>query len=139
MELLEKELIISPSSIPGAGEGLFTKTFIPKGTRIVEYKGKVTTWKEASQNPDNPYIFFITRNNVIDALNDTKAFGRYANDAAGLKRIKGLKNNSEYVIKKGRVYIEAVKDIPAGGEVLVSYGKDYWDTIRDNIKAEKAK
>ena len=44
MALLEKELEIRTSTIPDAGKGLFTKIPISKGTRIVEYKGTVTTW-----------------------------------------------------------------------------------------------
>src|SRR5688572_74910 len=107
MALLEKELFISESLIPNAGKGLFTKSFIPKGTRIVEYKGKITTWKEASQNADNPYIFFVSNNNVIDALGYKRSLARYANDAAGLRKVVGTKNNSEYVIEDGRVFIEA--------------------------------
>ena len=134
MSLLEKELFISESLIPNAGKGLFTKSFIAKGTRIVEYKGRVTTWKEASQNADNPYIFFVSNNNVIDALGYKKSLARYANDAAGLRKVPGTKNNSEYAIEDGRVFIEAKKDIPAGSEILVGYGKDYWDTVRSNAK-----
>ena len=30
--------------------------------------------------------------------------------------------------------MEAAKDIPAGSEIIVSYGKEYWDVIRENIK-----
>jgi SET domain-containing protein len=136
MAFLEKELYIADSKIPGAGQGLFTKVFIPKGTRVVEYKGKKTDWKEASKNPDNPYIFFISNACVIDALSFKKAFGRYANDASGLKKVTGLKNNSEYVIDGERVFIETLKDVPAGAEILISYGKDYWDTIRQNAKLD---
>jgi uncharacterized protein len=38
MALLEKQLFIKISIIPGAGKGLFTRKPIAKGTRIVEYK-----------------------------------------------------------------------------------------------------
>ena len=50
MALLEKDVIVKKSKLPGAGKGLFAKKFIPKGTRIVEYKGRIKTWKEV--NPD---------------------------------------------------------------------------------------
>jgi hypothetical protein len=46
MALLEKQLVIKKSALPNAGMGLYTTIFIEKGTRIVEYKGKITTWKE---------------------------------------------------------------------------------------------
>jgi SET domain-containing protein len=36
-----------------------------------------------------------------------------------------------------KVFIEAIKDIPAGSEILVSYGKEYWDVMKENAKFEK--
>jgi hypothetical protein len=35
------------------------------------------------------------------------------------------------------VYIDATRDIPAGAEILVDYGKEYWDVIRYNQKISK--
>ena len=135
MEQPEKHLFVKKSTIPNAGKGLFTRRMIPKGSRIVEYKGKITTWKEVKDDDHNPYIFYITRNHVVDALDDKKALARYANDARGLVKIKGITNNCEYVVDKKKAYIEAKKDIPAGAEILVGYGKDYWDVMKENIKA----
>lgn len=137
MALTKKDFEIKKSTIPAAGSGLFTKIFIPKGDRIIEYKGRTSTWKEANHDDGkNPYIFYINRNNVIDALNYKSSLARYANDALGLTRVKGIKNNSEYIIKNNRVFIDAIKDIPAGTEILVSYGKEYWDTIKQLKKEE---
>ena len=61
---------------------------------------------------------------------------RYANDARGLQRVKGVSNNAEYTEDGLKVYIESVKEIPAGAEILVEYGKEYWDVIRHNIKVD---
>ncbi len=138
MALLEKQLVIKQSTIPHAGKGLFTKKLIVKGSRIVEYKGKITTWKEVDHDRGkNGYIYYINRNHVIDAKPFSQTFGRYANDANGLKNLKLIKNNSRYVVDGSRVFIEAVKDIPAGGEILVRYGKEYWDVIRHNTQLDK--
>jgi len=140
MSLLTKEeLRVKKSSLPDSGKGLFTRVFIPKGTRIVEYTGTVTTWKEVEDDADNGYIYFYNSKHVIDAAPHKDALARYANDAAGLSRVKGISNNSVYEKSKGRVYIKAEKDIPAGAEILVSYGKDYWDQVRKNIKIEARK
>lgn len=139
MALLEKYLQVKTSTIPNAGKGLFTKKFIPKGTKIVEYKGRRTTWKEVEdEDGKNGYIFFINRKTVIDALPWKSALARYANDARGLVKIKGLTNNADYIVDGTRAYIEAKKDIPAGSEIFVDYGKDYWKVIRANIKLWKA-
>lgn len=139
MALLEKQLVVKRSSLPGAGKGLFTKNFIPKGTPIVEYKGKITTWKEVEHNNgENGYIYYVKRSHVIDASNNTEELARYANDARGITRVKGVTNNAEYVEEGVRVFIQAKKDIPAGSEIFVPYGKEYWDVIRHNIRLEQS-
>src|SRR4026209_562250 len=137
MALLEKQLCVKKSGIPGAGKGLFTKEFIPKGVRIVEYKGKRTTWREVKDDDGkNGYIFYINRDNVIDALRARTTLARYANDARGIVRIKGVLNNSDYVIDGKKVFIESSKDIPANSEILVDYGKEYWQVIRANQRVD---
>ena len=138
MALLEKYLIVKRSTLPAAGKGLFAKTFIPKGTRIVEYKGKISTWKDVEHDDGkNPYIFYVKRDHVIDARSYKKALARYANDARGLTRVKGVRNNSTYETSKGKVYIRATRDIAEGEEILVEYGKEYWDVIRYNKRLER--
>lgn len=139
MALLEKKMIIKKSLLPGAGKGLFTKVFIPKGTRIVEYKGEVVTWKEVEKMADdrNGYVFFFNNQYCIDAWKTKKGIAHYANDARGIVRVEGVKNNSEYVTEKRRCYIEATRDIPAGSEILVGYGAEYWQVIRYNIRLEQ--
>ena len=141
MALLEKQLVVKRSTLPGAGNGLFTKKAIPKGTRIVEYKGRISSWKDSDhRNGDNGYIYYVKRYHVIDALPYKKALARYANDARGMSKVKGINNNAEYVEDGLRVYIQAKKDIPANSEIFVGYGKEYWDVIRSNGKlAEQAK
>ncbi|HTM91262.1 MAG TPA: SET domain-containing protein [Flavisolibacter sp.] len=145
MALLEKQLVVKRSTIPNSGKGLFTKKLIPKGTLIVEYKGKKTTWKDVDIDEGrNGYIYYINRKNVIDARTTPQHLARYANDAQGMTRVKGITNNCRYLAEMDtmRVYIEAVKDIPAGGEIFVQYGKEYWDVIKHNKKIderEKAK
>ncbi len=138
MAVSKEDLVVKQSTLPDAGKGLFARTFIPKGARIVEYKGKITTWKEVDNlDGNNGYIYYVKRDHVIDASRHKKALARYANDARGLKRVKGITNNSSYVEDEGRVYIEAKKDILKGSEILVDYGKEYWDVIRYNRKIEE--
>ncbi len=133
MALLEKQLRVKRSSLPKAGKGLFTKVFIPKGTRIVEYKGRTRTWKEITDDPAfNGYVYYINRRHVVDAKKTFTALARYANDAKGLSNKDGLRNNSEYEEDGRKVYITAMKNIPEGAEILVGYGKEYWDSVRQN-------
>ncbi|MEO7044890.1 MAG: SET domain-containing protein, partial [Ferruginibacter sp.] len=58
--LLENQLKIKRSQIPGAGKGLLPTNYVKKGERIVEYQGKITTWKEVNHRDGaNGYIFHI--------------------------------------------------------------------------------
>ncbi|HBK88983.1 MAG: SET domain-containing protein [Cyclobacteriaceae bacterium] len=140
MALLEKQLYIKKSTLPGAGKGLFTKKHISKGTRIVEYKGQVMTWKEVQKLPDerNGYVFYFTLKYVIDAWKH-KGFAHFANDAKGIVRKEGVRNNSEYVTEGRRCYIEAIRDIEPFEEIFVGYGGEYWQAIRYNIRFEQRK
>jgi hypothetical protein len=126
-----KKFTTRRSLLPGAGKGLFTNIFIGKGAKIAEYKGKIIIWNEVKAG--DQYIYYVKRDHVIDAK-ISRAFARYANDAKGLHRVKGLTNNSQYVEEGKKVFIEAIKDIPAGSEILVAYGREYWDAIRFNRK-----
>jgi uncharacterized protein len=128
---LKKNLFVKKSSLPDAGKGLFTRIHIAKGTRMVEYKGRKQRWREVKdQDGINGYLMYINRNVVINALPAIHTLGRYANDARGLVRMTGLRNNSEYVSEGSRCFIEATRNIKAGEEILVSYGREYWTLIK---------
>jgi SET domain-containing protein len=138
MALLEKYLFIKRSKIPKAGKGLFTTVDVKKGTFIVEYKGRVTTWRDVQQSKGfNGYMYYIDRNQVIDAKPFKRHLGRYANDANGIVKLKGVRNNSTYKVRDNKVFIKAIKNITAGAEILVSYGKEYWDVIKYNNGLKK--
>jgi uncharacterized protein len=135
MALQEKNLIIKKSNLPGAGKGLFTTRRIARGIRIVEYKGKITTWKDVDHlGGMNAYIFYINRNHVIDGSKHEKAFARFANDAKGSRNGSGSLNNCKYVVDGLRVFLVSMKEIFAHEEILAGYGKEYWDIIRVNKK-----
>lgn len=130
-------LIVKKSQLPNAGKGLFTSTPIKKGEQVIEYLGELINWKEYEkrvlENKDG-YLFFINNKLCIDAYPTPQHKARYANDAQGLTRAPGLKNNCEYEIRGKRCFIVAKKNIEAGEEIFVSYTKEYWDCVRYNIK-----
>ncbi len=137
-----EDFIVKKSKIPGAGKGLYTKRDIKKGERFLEYLGEIITEKELDRRAENDlygYAFYISKKKCIDAYNTPQALARFANDAKGLTRVDGLKNNSCYDIWKNRAWILAEKNIKAGEEILVSYGAEYWKDIKYNIKLEKEK
>ncbi|MCX8080045.1 MAG: SET domain-containing protein [Bacteroidia bacterium] len=130
-------LIVKKSQLPGVGKGLYTDKFIPKGTKIIEYRGEIIHWKEYKKRVEEEkdgYLFYIRRDKCIDAYNTPQYKARYANDANGLVRVKGLKNNAQYEIHNDKCYIVATRDIQAGEEIFVDYTREYWDAIRYNLK-----
>lgn len=130
-------LLVKKSKLPNAGKGLFTTKAIKKEEKVIEYKGEIIQWKEYKERVDRSedgYLFFVNKDNCIDAFNTPQYKARYANDAEGLSRIKGIKNNCVYEIEGKKCFIVATRDIKAGEEIYVSYTKEYWDAVRYNIK-----
>ncbi|CAN5461750.1 hypothetical protein BH09BAC3_BH09BAC3_15750 [soil metagenome] len=142
MNILRKDLFIKKSQLPNAGKGLFTKVAIKKGDRIIEYKGRHQKWIDVKhEDGHNGYLLRLNRTMAINGEPSITALGRYANDAAGHSRVKGLLNNSVYNIYGNRCFIEATRDIKKGSEVFVEYGKEYWELVKkindDKIRALK--
>ena len=133
----ENSLYIGRSNIPGSGKGLFTREPIKKDTIIIEYTGRITTWQEVKHEANNFYIYYVNDDFVIDAKDVPSALARYANDAQGLTKVKGLENNSSFVNIDNRIYIKAVKNIPAHTEILVDYGEGYWETVKKNLRMSR--
>lgn len=139
---MHPDFIIKKSTIPGAGKGLFTKRDIKKGERIVEYLGEIVTEAELDRRAENDiygYAFYISKKKCVDAYYTPKEIARYANDAKGLTKIKGITNNCCYVVYKNSGWIKAEKNIPKGSEILVAYGAEYWKEIRENLGLDKKK
>lgn len=133
-------LIVKTSTLPNAGKGLFTTKPIKKGAKIIEYKGEIIDWKEYLKRVDRDedgYLFYVTKKHCIDAFKTPQYKARFANDAEGIARIKGLKNNSVYDIEGLQCYIVSTRDISAGEEIFVNYSKEYWDCTRYNISLKK--
>jgi SET domain-containing protein len=130
-------LIVKTSILPGSGKGLFTNILILKGEKIIEYRGEIINWKEYEKRVGENkggYLLYINKKRCIDAYDAPQYKARYANDAAGISRVKGFRNNAIYEIHGDKGYIVATRDIKAGEEIFVSYSKEYWDCIRYNIK-----
>lgn len=137
-------LVVRKSRIKGAGRGLFTTSKIRKDDVIVEYLGDKLTWKQCLQRYKKDltkllYVFAVSDDNCIDAKPCPDELAQYANDANGTEIGKRHENNSEYRIIKKRPYIVATTDIGPGAEILVDYGDEYWEAIRENAMEEEKK
>jgi len=133
-------LIVKKSKIPGSGKGLYTTKPIKKESKIIQYRGEEIGWKEYKERVDRDedgYLFFFNKNKCVDAFHTPQYKARYANDANGFERVKGLKNNSQYEIFDDACFIVATRDIKAGEEIFTDYTKDYWDSMRYNYNLKK--
>ncbi|HUQ67843.1 MAG TPA: SET domain-containing protein [Flavitalea sp.] len=139
MHTFLQQLFVGDSSIPGAGKGLFTSVDIGKGQIIIEYTGEINIWDEVRHDSTNMYIYFVNEHHVINAKKFPDAIARYANDAHGITRVNGVHNNSRFINIEDRIFIKATKFIPAGSEIFVEYGKEYWNTIKKNKELIKEK
>jgi uncharacterized protein len=106
------------------GNGCFARRFIPKGTRIIEYLGERISHKEADQryegsdvNDNHTFLFIADRKTVIDAT-------RGGNESRWVNH--HCDGNCESETEKGRVFVDAIKDIEKGEELGYDYqiGRD---------------
>ena len=134
-------LLIKKSQLPGAGKGLFTTRAIRKDAKIIEYRGEIIGYNEyrrRTRREEDQYLFYLRRDLCIDALHTPQYKARYANDAAGITRVKGLRNNSDYMIFDDKCFIVAARNIRAGEEIFVNYTHFYWKAMRKRLRKRKA-
>ena len=101
--------------------GLFAKSDINKGEKVIEYKGRKFTHKQVEENDrfDNSkaiYLFTLNERYVLDG--DTKTnTAKYINHSCN--------PNCEVDIINGKIWIIAIKDIKKGDELSYDYGFGY--------------
>lgn len=98
-----------------AGLGLFTEKPIAKKDFVIEYTGEKITHAEANRR-EGKYLFTLNSRYVIDGK-DRKNIARYINYSCV--------PNCEAVIDKGRILINAIRNIKSGEELTYDYGRDY--------------
>ena len=129
-----KLLEVRPSSIQGLGA--FASAPISKGTRIIEYAGERITHAEADRRYDDDVtehprvlLFTVDRRTVIDG-------GVGGNESRFINH--SCEPNCEAVTQRGRVYIEALRDIAAGEELLYDYNLTRTDDDAENLEQRYA-
>lgn len=110
-------LVVKKSSI--AGKGAFARKRIPKGTRIIEYSGERIDADEADRRYDDDamevhhtFLFGLDDGTCIDAA-------VRGNDARFINH--SCDPNCEAVEEDGRVFVEALRDIERGEELVYDY------------------
>ena len=119
-----RRLRVAPSTIKGAGEGLFTTERIAADETIGFYRGEVLTLREALQLKDRDYLMGgFGPNAHVDARNAFAMPGRYVNDAFDASRLNARFDKSR---KTRSARVVALRDIEEGEEIFASYGRSYW-------------
>lgn len=124
--------LVKKSSLHGTG--VFALRDIPAGTRIIEYRGKRITPEQADDmhpvNPDDPFhtfFFSLSNGKVIDG-------GQKGNDARWINHSCAPNCEGHENSDGTRVYIVAMRDIPAGEELLYDYSLVIDDEITEELK-----
>jgi SET domain-containing protein len=105
---------------PIHGWGVFATTFIKAGTRIIEYRGERISREEANRRyarkltqTTHTFLFILDEHTVLDG-------GRFGNLARYINH--SCEPNCESLQdSRGRVFIEAIADIPPGVELTMDY------------------
>jgi len=119
-------------------KGVFAKTDIPKGTRVIEYIGKKVTKKQSEIIADEQYekgqkfksvghvyLFDLNKKYDLDGNIPTNT-AKYINHSC--------EPNCEPQIIAGHIWIIAKKNIKKGEELTYDYGFDY-----DHYKEHKCR
>jgi uncharacterized protein len=104
---------------PIHGRGVFALTRIPRGTRIVEYKGEIITDDEADrryahlhEHSPHTMLFSLENNLVIDATRRGNS-GRWINHSCT--------PNCQVEEEGTKIFIDACRDIRPGEELTYDY------------------
>ena len=116
------------------GKGVFARVDIAEGETLIEYVGEVISWPEAQRrhphDPDHPnhtFYFHVDEERVIDALYGGNS-SRWINHACD--------PNCEAEEENGRVFIKALRNIPAGEELNYDYGLMIDERYTAKLKAQ---
>tara|TARA_B100000945_G_C19985342_1_gene414054 strand:- start:88 stop:567 length:480 start_codon:yes stop_codon:yes gene_type:complete len=116
-----KLYVIKKSKIDKKGHGLYAAKDINKGTKIINYIGKIITKKQTEKcnkydNNKRIYLFSLNKKYDLD--------GDFSWNIAGLIN-HSCSNNCDYFGKGLKVWVESIKDIKKGEEFSCDYGFGY--------------
>ena len=133
-KLRRRIIVVRNSSIHG--RGVFALQLIPKGARIIEYKGKLITDEEADrrfgrlhENSSHTMLFSVDGGLVIDAT-------RGGNSARWINH--SCQPNCEIEEEGHRVFIEARREIRPGDELTYDYNLQIGEPHTAKAKRENA-
>jgi len=114
---------VKPSTIAGAGLGLFARCRIEVEDTIGWYTGERITWDElrAGVYSGSDYILALTSKHLIVGEGERANYTRYINHSDAPNAFLVVSTRW----KTAR--FEAIRVIEPGEEVFFNYGEDYWE------------
>ena len=122
----EEDFEVKRSSIPKAGNGLFSKVHILPDDTIGPYTGKFLTDAQANSEPyvNSLYLVWICKDCWIWGEGRKASYTRFINHDDVNPNVE-LITSSRW--KKAR--LAAVRPIAPGEELFFDYGESYWDCV----------
>ncbi|MFC4727851.1 SET domain-containing protein [Coralloluteibacterium thermophilus] len=108
------------------GNGLFALVDIPKGTRLIQYKGRLITHRQADRlyadDGESGHTFLFTLNDtyIVDGNVDGN-IARWANHSHDPNCETVIEEDAGGDPKRDRIFIETIKDVRAGDELTYDY------------------
>jgi SET domain-containing protein len=103
---------------PVHGKGVFAFHTLAAGERVLEYKGEITSWRNAVRRHQregvegHTFLFGLSDGRVIDGSRGGNS-ARWLNHACA--------PNCETIEDEGRIFIQTLRSIGAGEELFIEY------------------
>jgi SET domain-containing protein len=128
-----RRVIVRRSSIHG--KGVFAMRSLGAGERVFEYKGELTSWREAVRRhrrdgiEGHTFLFGLSDGRVIDGSRGGNS-ARWLNHACA--------PNCETIEDAGRIYIYTLRPIRAGEELFIEYLLSVDDPLDEGVRSQYA-
>ncbi|CAB3780262.1 SET domain-containing protein [Paraburkholderia caffeinilytica] len=120
---------------PVHGNGVFAMRPLAAGERVLEYKGEITTWRDALRRhrregvAGHTFLFGLSDGRVIDGSRDGNS-ARWLNHACA--------PNCETIEDDGRIFIHTLRPIHVGEELFIDYLLATDDPSDQEVRAQYA-
>jgi|TARA_B110000438_G_C15800060_1_gene644688 hypothetical protein len=118
----ENDFEIKPSSITGAGQGLFVRRMFAEDALLGPYTGELITYIDlaAGRFSGSNYLLGLTAKYLIAGEGPMANYTRYINHSSTPNALLVVSTRWK------SAHFVAIRDISAGEEVFFDYGEEYW-------------
>ncbi|WP_341318491.1 SET domain-containing protein-lysine N-methyltransferase [Paraburkholderia sp. IMGN_8] len=120
---------------PVHGKGVFAMHALAAGERVLEYKGEITSWRNALRRHQregvegHTFLFGLSDGSVIDGSRGGNS-ARWLNHACA--------PNCETIEDEGRIFIHTLRPIEPGEELFIEYLLATDDPPDEDVRAQYA-